>query len=850
MQWPGAGTASSPYTIANLTLQGDSYAVFMRNTDIHIRIENCTFISGYCMIDMEGSSNLVIEHNTMIGPDMGIALYMNGSNNNSIFDNIIGSGNYGAYLYQSDHNLIRDNSISGDTCGICLEASSNNTFSGNNITGAVEMGILMDKNSSRNTVQGNAISTSGYYDIEIGGNENTFIGNWINDSYSYGIFINGGHDNLLYTNHLIGNGANALSKGVSLGYDYPQAYDNGQNEWNNDTMGNYWMDWQTPDTNHDGIVDSPYLIQGGNNQDNHPLVLKTIPLLNITIVSPLSPAYINVDNVVVHGTTVDTVSSNLTVTWFNSATQATGTCVGNSTWYAQVPLMGGTNYLTFTMTDSEQNTRSVNITVIDSSAQPLFRGMPSMPIFSNHNSVQKTYEVTDPVPLLNGYIRHWVNDTFHDQVPIDSIVPGNKSFFETHTFDLELGTNTYWVTVNDSAGNSATYTMLMYYEVVPPTLVINSPLENSYQPGNVTVTWTTGDGGSGVANIEYSTDGTTWSALWATSKTLSGLSEGPHTFYVRSTDQAGNFAVKSVTFMVDTTLPSLEILTPTTGALNNTGNVLVSWAASDAGSGMAKLEMSVDGTIWSQVSGTSDTMTGLSDGPQTVYLRATDVTGNVRIASVTFLVDTVAPTIVGKTPAGSGAPPSTMINVTFSEAMNTGSVNMTVAGINGTMSWNGNSVVFTPSSPLAYDTGYSVTVSGKDLAGNQVNATWTFTTLKNEGAIEGVVKDANGAPIANATVTLSNGMTAVTDANGHFVIENVTSGNYTMTMTKDGFVSVTQNVSTSAGVTSQAGTLDLKAAPSGTAAADNGLVIAMVAVLLVVMAAIGVMLVRKRKRKE
>ena len=55
--------------------------------------------------------------------------------------------------------------------------------------------------------------------------------------------------------------------------------------------------------------------------------------------------------------------------------------------------------------------------------------------------------------------------------------------------------------------------------------------------------------------------------------------------------------------------------------------------------------------------------------------------------------------------------------------MNQTAVTIVVDGVTGTVSWNGNVATFTPSAALAYDTSYSVTVSGKDLAGNDMGVT-------------------------------------------------------------------------------------------------------------------------------
>ncbi len=88
------------------------------------------------------------------------------------------------------------------------------------------------------------------------------------------------------------------------------------------------------------------------------------------------------------------------------------------------------------------------------------------------------------------------------------------------------------------------------------------------------------------------------------------------------------------------------------------------------------------------------------------------------------------------------------------------------------MSWNGNASTFTPSSYLAYDTSYYLTVTGKDPFGNLVTASWSFTTIDSRGNLTGTI-EGSGGPIANAMILLSNGMMTTTDASGHFVLKNM-----------------------------------------------------------------------------
>ena len=185
------------------------------------------------------------------------------------------------------------------------------------------------------------------------------------------------------------------------------------------------------------------------------------------------------------------------------------------------------------------------------------------------------------------------------------------------------------------------------------------------------------------------------------------------------------------------------------------------------------------------------------------------------------------------------------ISVLFSEAMNETATTIAVNGITGTMSWSGNNATFTPSSALAYNTVYSVTVSGKDAIGKGFTTIrWTFTTLKNEGIISSTLMDAEGNMIANATVTLSNGMTTTTDAKGHFEFDNVTSGSYTMTVGKDGYQTVTQNVTAAAGETNEIGTLSLIANPAST---DYSLAIAAGLIGIVVLFLAFVAIKRRKK---
>jgi hypothetical protein len=228
----------------------------------------------------------------------------------------------------------------------------------------------------------------------------------------------------------------------------------------------------------------------------------------------------------------------------------------------------------------------------------------------------------------------------------------------------------------------------------------------------------------------------------------------------------------------------------------------------ETGSGLAKTELRSEGTDWTVQDGNSCSVT-FQDGQQVVYIRATDNVGNTMTFMVSFTVDTVAPTLLTISPFGSSESTLAVVNVTFSEEMNSSSTTVAIAGIEGTAVWYGNNLSFTPSAALMGRTSYSVTVNGMDLAGNPISQSWTFMTAV-VGKISGVVYGRDGKILPNMEVKLigqsavaqtemngsgqagSNNSVTVrvtkTDANGVYVFYDVAIGNYTLEFTESGYL--------------------------------------------------------------
>ena len=155
--------------------------------------------------------------------------------------------------------------------------------------------------------------------------------------------------------------------------------------------------------------------------------------------------------------------------------------------------------------------------------------------------------------------------------------------------------------------------------------------------------------------------------------------------------------------------------------------------------------------------------------------------------------DQTPPTILSRAPAGSDISPSASIRVTFSEPMNRSSLTITGAVL-GLPTWStDNTAVAWTQANLVYSTSYTLTLDGKDLAGNSLvgDRTIVFSTLVK---VTGLVTDQNGMPVAGANLSLTMPIMpdmapvfGVTGANGSFSIVLPMSGTYNVKVTKDGF---------------------------------------------------------------
>jgi len=200
----------------------------------------------------------------------------------------------------------------------------------------------------------------------------------------------------------------------------------------------------------------------------------------------------------------------------------------------------------------------------------------------------------------------------------------------------------------DMVGNvEPVRTQLVQVDSTPPSSSIacnGSACASGWYTGSVSVSLSATDTGSGVDSIRYTTDGTDptiASPLYLTPFAISGTT----TVKFRAWDRAGNVeATNSRLVQVDLTPPSSSI------SCNNAncsswygGPVSVSLAATDAGSGVAAIRYTTDG---SDPTSSNTLYTGPFNvaTTTTVKYRAWDVAGNVEATNSQLIqIDTVPP---------------------------------------------------------------------------------------------------------------------------------------------------------------------------------------------------------------
>jgi len=319
-----------------------------------------------------------------------------------------------------------------------------------------------------------------------------------------------------------------------------------------------------------------------------------------------------------------------------------------------------------------------------------------------------------------------------DQTPITLKVNGNAVTVNadgTWTTTLNLSGAGSPVTITaiatDIAGNTGTASITI--QIIPP------PIITFVSPGNGALVNTrtvnlTGSAGTAVTVTVNGQPANVSNGVWTLNNYDLGA-DGTHPLAIVGTNLGGSTPI-SASITNDTTAPAIQgTITPAPNAAGwNNSNVTVTFACSDAGSGIA----SCQAPIPVSTEGANQTVTGT----------ATDKAGNSAQAKVTVNLDKTAPRFTFTSHANNQIVTTPAITVSGGSD---DAINATVNGVAATVDTNAHT--FTSAPITLAEKGNAITVTGKDIAGNTGTATINVI-LDNIAPHVAITSPANNAVVS------------------------------------------------------------------------------------------------------
>lgn len=282
------------------------------------------------------------------------------------------------------------------------------------------------------------------------------------------------------------------------------------------------------------------------------------------------------------------------------------------------------------------------------------------------------------------------------------------------------------IRATDLAGNPSTeYSYNWTVNTSAPVITISAKPNQFINTGSASFTFSGTSGGSAISNFECQMDGAAFAAC-TSPRSYAGLSDGNHTFNVRG--QGSNGVMSSpvgATFMVDTVVPGQPTLTANVTAITNQTAASLQFSSTDAGSGIASYQCSLDGAAYAACT-SPRALSGLVQGSHTFNVRALDNATNTSVVrAYTWSIDTGLP-IVTLTANPTSTTSQTVANFTFTVADNTGGSG--IASVACQLDTQAYAACTTSASYSGLATGtHAFRVRATDNAGNQQILTYNWT---------------------------------------------------------------------------------------------------------------------------
>lgn len=408
-----------------------------------------------------------------------------------------------------------------------------------------------------------------------------------------------------------------------------------------------------------------YQVDDGSSQSNTAQVSITV---NQVLVPNTAPVAVSDTFTGSEGTPIilnvlandyDTDGDSLTITSVTGPSHGTASILSDQT-IEYFPFNGytGTDSFSYTISDgfphgtitTEQ--ASISITIMPINHPPV--AQTDFPITNENTSVKISVLANDYDPDPGDTISiTGVGTPSHGTVVINS--DQTISYTPSQNY---YGSDSFTYTISDNHGATTTGMVNVIVHGLPnpvitnPTsnLLSNSHLQTISGTSEPYVQINLYDGTTLVGTTNSDSSGN-----WSTQLTFS--SDGLHTITAKATDSSGTLSTSSnaVSITIDTTKPTITIVSPINGATINTSSFTISGTASDTN--LQKVEVSIDSGSYQLVTGTTSwnvSISGLSNGFHNITARATDNAGNIQTTSIIITVQ-VPTNTAGKATTGQGS---------------------------------------------------------------------------------------------------------------------------------------------------------------------------------------------------
>lgn len=711
----------------------DWYGIQANSTG-HLDIKYSNITYGQYAIDIDQAKNNDIQHNEITINYEGIRVSL--SENNTIFNNNVSDNIYtGIFISESANNQINNNTVySNGWNGVHLYASTNNTVLNNSIDDNFYRGVYVFDTTVSNISLNHIYSNGEGIFVLATSVSNIITKNNISENSNFGVNLTTSSSNRVYNNIFWNNPLQAYDESLNNFWDdgYP-------------TGGNYWSDFDEavegaydnftgPGQNQngsDGIVDTPYLNIGGGAGvlDNFPLMRPQVARTFVYLSSPLN------NSIIIPGTLLDFVVVGENIDYLNYTVNGGPDTTLLAPWDINDTVTGtwtdGPYLINITVYDLDGNMTEFwfNLTV-DSILPTIILNSPTMGSLITPGT-QIDLNVTDTYLYI-------VNFTLDGGLNSTILAP-----FDIDTGLWADGNRTIVVYAQDMAGNLNFTTYNFTIDGLSPSIFLEPPTtNNSVVLSGTPLLFNITDPHLDMGAINYSVNGGpmenfNYTGVFEINTTV--WPDDTYTIDVYAKDVLGNLKIRSFTFAIDNTLPTILLLAPSNGSIFQEGEVLYFNVIDDNIDTVFIFENEIFAGafsipyIWNTI--------GEVDGPYSITIEAQDLAGNFNSKYFNFTIAT-PPTIELDTPSNNSLIiAGTLIEFTILD-INLDKVNYTVNSVDfgdlpsphniDTTGWN--------------DGPYWIEIIANDTAGNS-NSSLYFFTLDSSPPEINLISHANNSCI-------------------------------------------------------------------------------------------------------